>query len=222
MRTIKTEVYQCSVCEKLFLDATQCQKHEQRHDSNTYGKALKRLCNISSRRFFGYQVYSPDYMTVQDVLDNFDDVLIVLNGSGSGNFLHWKRNLIHDFHIAYTTGLCDKSYYDKIIKALENATHPMIQTELARYGHYSEKYARSAGVSVKLVVVETGKCLDILVTDPNKAVRKAVARQGYGLDILKNDSDPDVRYACELYYKDCERAKKREEKYRERMEKRNK
>ena len=42
-------------------------------------------------------------------------------------------------------------------------------------------------------VLNHGYGLDVLVNDPNRWVRCAVAEQGYGLDILVNDKDSEVR-----------------------------
>lgn len=48
---------------------------------------------------------------------------------------------------------------------------------------------------VRTAVAKQGYGLDVLVCDEHWLVRKAVAEQGYGLDILLHDNDCDVRNA---------------------------
>lgn len=43
--------------------------------------------------------------------------------------------------------------------------------------------------------------LDTLVNDPSMAVRTAVARHGYKVDVLINDDHPLVRQEAELHYR---------------------
>ena len=47
--------------------------------------------------------------------------------------------------------------------------------------------------------LKTPEDWDILINDSHWVVRVAVAKQGYGLDILINDEDPEVRVAAKNY-----------------------
>ena len=57
----------------------------------------------------------------------------------------------------------------------------------------------------------------MLVNDKNEMVREAVAKQGYGLDILANDKDFGVRYTVALIQEDIQKTKKSEVKAYEKL-----
>lgn len=72
----------------------------------------------------------------------------------------------------------------------------LTQKEINSYFmEYQDIFIGEPAWQIRKALAEQGYGLEILVKDENWRVREAVAEQGYGLEILVNDEDRDVRTA---------------------------
>ena len=85
---------------------------------------------------------------------------------------------------------CDGKYAAEKIKLIRE----LAKEEIYDYFKSNQKkFIKSGDWQVRKAVASQGYGLDILVNDKNSAVRYEVAKQGYGLDILVCDEDWHVR-----------------------------
>lgn len=133
------------------------------------------------------------------------------------NGFHFCQNVqdVFEFYDSYTLRIFEVEAFGDIItkqqkscalsiKFVRELTTQEIIDAIANSSYHSEKYLKRLAVNMQLyrdltnnvvrkAVAQQGYGLDILIDDPDEDVRAAVAQQGYGLSQLVNDQSSYVR-----------------------------